>query len=48
MWRPWQKCAGRHKRIFSDDEEAAVVSFVRENSIVLVLIFTEKHSICAA
>jgi hypothetical protein len=31
MWRPWRKCTGRHKRIFSDDEDVALVSFVREN-----------------
>jgi hypothetical protein len=44
MWRPWRKCAERDKRIFSDDEEAALVSFVRENYIVPGLIFTERHS----
>jgi hypothetical protein len=41
MWRPWRKCAGRHKRIFSDDEDAALVSFVRENYIVPGVIFPD-------
>jgi hypothetical protein len=42
MWRPWQTHSGRHKRIFSRDEEAALATFVRDNCIAKGLILTDS------
>jgi hypothetical protein len=42
MLRPWHIYAGRYKRIFSDGEEAALVSFVQGNFIAPDLIFTDS------
>jgi hypothetical protein len=43
MWLPWHTCAGRQKRIFSDEEEAALVSFVRDNFIACDLNFIDSN-----
>jgi hypothetical protein len=40
MWRPWYTYDGRHKRIISNDQDAALVSFVRDNFIGPGLLFT--------
>jgi hypothetical protein len=42
IWRPWHTDDRRHKRIFSDDEQAAMVSFLRDNFITPGLIFADS------
>jgi hypothetical protein len=43
MWRPWQTCAGRHKRIFSKGEETRLATFVRDNSLATGFIFADSN-----
>jgi hypothetical protein len=40
--RPWHTFTERHQRIFSEDEEAAFVSFVRDNFTAPGLMFTDS------
>jgi hypothetical protein len=42
MWRPWQTYAGRHKRIFAKDDEAALTTFMRDSHIATGLLFTDS------
>jgi hypothetical protein len=43
MWLPRHTCAGRQKRIFSDEEEVALVSFVRDNFTASGLILIDSN-----